>query len=81
MSCCVGHRCGYNPALLWLWGKPLATVPNGPLAWEPPDVMNAALKRQKKKKKKKTKKENVFILYLGRSLTWEFVCAVGVARK
>ena len=40
--------------LLWLWRRPAATAPIGPLAWEPPHAMGAAhetAKRQKKKKK------------------------------
>ena len=27
---------GLDPALLWLWCRPSATAPIGPLAWEPP---------------------------------------------
>ena len=53
MSCGVGCRCGSDPALLWLWPRPVATAPIGPLAWEPPYAAGAALKRQRKKKKKK----------------------------
>ena len=37
-----------DPALLWLWRRPVATAPIGPLAWEPPYASGAALKRQKK---------------------------------
>jgi len=43
-----------DPALLWLWCRPVATAPILPLAWEPPYAAKAALemaKRQKKKKK------------------------------
>jgi len=43
--------------LLWLWRRPVATAPIGPLAWEPPYVSGAAqeiAKRQKKKKKRDT---------------------------
>ena len=60
MSCGVGCRCGSDPVLLWLWRRPVATAPIGPLAWEPPYAAGAALektKRQKKKKKKKRKKK------------------------
>ena len=53
MSCGVGHRCGSDLAVLWLWCRPAVTALIGPLAWEPPCAMVAALKRQKKKKKKK----------------------------
>jgi len=32
---------------LWLWRRPVATAPIGPLAWEPPYATGAALKIQK----------------------------------
>ena len=48
MSYGVGHRCGWDLALLGLWRKPAATFPFWPLAWEPPYAMALALKRQKK---------------------------------
>ena len=51
MSCGIGHRGGSDPTLLWLWHKLEATALIGPLAWEPPCAVGAALKRQKKKKK------------------------------
>jgi len=63
MSCGVGCRRGSDPALLWLWRRPVATAPIQPLAWEPPYAAGAAqeiaiattttTKRQKKTKKKK----------------------------
>ena len=46
-------QCVKDPALLWLWCKPTALI--GPLAWEPPYAMGAALKRQKDKEKGKKK--------------------------
>ena len=47
-----------DPALLWLWRRPVATAPIRPLAWEPPYAEGAALEKEKKtKKKKKRKKE------------------------
>ena len=52
MSCSVGHRRGSDVALLWLWHRPVAIALIGPLAWEPPCAMGAALKRPKKKKDK-----------------------------
>ena len=52
MSYGVGHKCGSDPALLWLWRRPAATVPIGPLAWEPPYATGVALKDKKQKKKK-----------------------------
>ena len=57
MSRGVGRRCGLDLVLLWLWHRPVATVPIGPLVWEPPCAAGAALKRQKDKKKKKKKKK------------------------
>ena len=50
----------WNLALLWLWCRPVATAPIGPLAWEPPHAMGVAqemAKRQKKIKRKKKEKE------------------------
>ena len=44
MSCGVGRRHSSDPTLLWLWLKPAAIAPNGPLAWEPPYAMGAAIK-------------------------------------
>ena len=55
MSCSVGHRYGSDPAMLWLWRRPVTTALIRPLAWEPPYATGAAL--EKKKKKKKRKKE------------------------
>jgi len=63
MSCGVGCRCGSDPALLWLWRRPVATALIQPLAWESPCAAGAAQeiatttttttkKRQKTKKKK-----------------------------
>ena len=48
MSHGVGHRCGLDPALLCLWHRLAAVALIGPLAWEPPHAVGAALKRQKK---------------------------------
>ena len=44
----VGHRWGLDPKLLWLWCRPVATAPVGPLAWEPSCATGMAPKRQKK---------------------------------
>ena len=46
MSCGIGHRCGLDPALLWLWCRLAAVAPNGPLAWELPYATPAALKNK-----------------------------------
>ena len=48
LSCGLGHRC--SSVLLWLWCRPAAVAPIGPLAWEPPSAAGAALKSKKKKK-------------------------------
>ena len=48
MNCGVGRGHGSDPALLWVWYRPAAIAPVGPLAWEPPYAMGAALKRPKK---------------------------------
>ena len=53
VSCGGCHRCGLDPLLLWLWCRPAAPAPIGPLAWEPPYAAGAALKRQKDKKKER----------------------------
>ena len=53
MSRRVGHRRGSDLALRWLWCRPAAAAPIGPLAWEPPYAAGVALKGQKTKKKKK----------------------------
>ena len=50
VSCGVGHRRGSDLALLWLWCRLEAIAPIGPLAWEPPYAVGAALKRQETKK-------------------------------
>ena len=48
MSCGVGHRRSLDPALLWLWHRPAAVAPIGPLAWELPYAMGVALKKKKR---------------------------------
>ena len=52
MSCGVGHRCGSDPMLLWLWRRLVATAPIRPLAWEPPYAAGAAQEIAKKKEKR-----------------------------
>ena len=56
MSCGVGHRCGLDLALLWLWCR-LAAAPIHPLTWELPYAADAVLK-SKKERKRKTKNKN-----------------------
>ena len=52
MSYGVGCRRGSDPALLWLWHRPVATALIRPLAWEPPYAVGVALKGGKIKNKK-----------------------------
>ena len=59
MSCGVGRRRGSDLAWLRLWCRLAAAAPIGPLAWEPPHAVGAALKRQKTKKKKRKKKSKL----------------------
>ena len=49
MSCGVGHRCGSDPALLWLSCKLAAVAPIQPLVWEPPYAARLALKSKKRR--------------------------------
>ena len=42
-------------ALLWLWCRPAAVAPIGPLAWELLCAMGVALKSKKKKERKRKK--------------------------
>ena len=51
MSCGAGSRCGSDPTLLWLWGRPAAAALIPPLAWELPYDMSVAVKSQKNKTK------------------------------
>jgi len=37
-----------DPALLWLWCRPVATAPIRPLAWEPPYAVGAAQEMAKR---------------------------------
>ena len=62
MSCGVGHRHGSDPALLWLWCRPAAVAPIGPLAWEPPDAVCAVPEKAKRKGRKRKRKSKKTIL-------------------
>ena len=56
----MGHRRGWDLALLWLWHRPAATAWIRPLAWEPPYAAGASLKKDKKtQRKKKERKKTV----------------------
>ena len=61
MSCGVGHRCGSDPVLLWLWCRPAAIARIRPLAWEPPYGAGAALEMAKRQKQtnRQTKNSNI----------------------
>ena len=52
MGCGVGRRQGLDPVLLWLWCRPAAAAPIGPLAWELPYAVGAALKKQKRRRRR-----------------------------
>ena len=45
----VGCRCGSDPELLWLWGRPAAAAQIRLLAWEIPYATGVAIKKKKKK--------------------------------
>ena len=47
LSCGLGHRCSSDP--LWLWYRPVATTPVGPLAWKFPHAMGVTQKTNKQK--------------------------------
>ena len=49
VSCGVGHRCGSDTVLLWLWRRLEAAAPIGLLAWELPYATGVALKKKRKK--------------------------------
>ena len=57
MSYGVGHRCGLDLALLWLWHRPAAIVLIQPLACERPYAAGAAPPKQKSKTEKQTNKK------------------------
>ena len=51
VTCGVGRRHGSDPALLWLWCRPVATALIQPLAWEPPYAARVALEKAKRQNK------------------------------
>ena len=64
VSCGVGCRRGSDPALLWIWRRPVATAPIRPLAWEPPYAVGAAQEKGKKTKKKKKVSSSILVIGL-----------------
>ena len=51
-------RRGLDLALLWLWYRPATLALLGPLAWEPPYAVGAAIKSKNKKQKTNPPKKN-----------------------
>ena len=74
-----------DPALLWLWCRPVATAPIWPPSWELLYVMGVALKRQKVKiknksflEKKKERKKDWSERDLGEAvMRWPLSCPLG----
>ena len=64
MSCGVGHRRGLDMALLWLWRRPAATTPTGPLAWEPSYAAGAALEKAKRHLPPPKKEKKLWEFYM-----------------
>ena len=56
MRCGGGCRSDWDPELLWLWCRPAAEALIGPLAWELPYAVGAALNN----KRERERLENVF---------------------
>jgi len=52
-----------DPALLWLWCRPAATVLIRPLAWELSYATRGALKSKKKKKILESDRTESYVLY------------------
>ena len=47
----VGHGCGSDPTLLWLWCRSLATALIRPVAWDPPYAVGVTQENAKRQKK------------------------------
>ena len=43
----IGHRCGSDLMLLWLWHRLAPVFLTGSLAWEPPYATGADIKKKK----------------------------------
>ena len=48
MNCSIGHRCGLDLVLLWLWCRLAAAAPFRPLVWELPYATGAAIQKKKR---------------------------------
>ena len=55
VTCGVGHSCGSDLVLVWLWCRPAATAPVPSLAWEAPYASGAVLKSKRKQQQQKPK--------------------------
>ena len=64
----VGRRCGSDPALLWLWCRPMATALIRPPSLGTSMCHSVALKKKKKRKKRKKKKDNEPLEIIHKSL-------------
>ena len=69
MSCSVGHRCGFDPALLWFWCRPAATALIQPLAWELSYAAGGP--------KKTNNNNNSFTCFCFFFLMWQINCICG----
>ena len=69
MSCGVGLRRGWNPALLCC--RPAATAPFGPLFWGPPYAAGCGPKKEEKEKKKKKAGKCQRVINFTREQDWE----------
>ena len=59
MSRGVGCRRGLDPALLWLWCRPVAIALIRPVAWEPPYAVGSGPRKGKKTGEKKEKEKGL----------------------
>ena len=68
MRCGVGCRRGdWDPTLLWLWRRLVATALIRALAWEPPYATGAALEKAKRQTHKTINKNKIAFFVLPRS--------------
>ena len=59
MTCGIDHRHTLDPVLLWLWPRPAAAAPTGPLALELPYTMGVALSKQMNNNQKMKAKQPI----------------------
>ena len=74
MSCDVGHRCGSDLKLLWLWCRLAAVAWICPLAWELPYATGTALNKFEKKR-------NQFNEIIEQSLSSAFINMCEISRE